>query len=76
MESHTEVGIVTAANIVPSTLVNSEQDLGEKETVQCMSAQIELSEGLQQGGTDPEDILQKIDLPGIGDWDPKMQQEA
>ena len=31
LESHTEVGIVTAANIVPLTQVNSEQDLGEKE---------------------------------------------
>ena len=41
-----------------------------------MSAQVELSEGLQQGGTGPEDILQKIDLAGISDWDPMMQQEA
>ena len=76
LESHTEVGIVTPANIVPSTQVNSEQDLSEKEMVQCMSAQAELSEGLQQGHTDPEDILWKIDLAGIGDWDPTMQQEA
>ena len=41
-----------------------------------MWAQAELSEGLQQGGTDPENILQRIDLAGIGDWDPMMQQEA
>ena len=33
LESHTEVGIVTTAKIVPSTQVNSEQDLGEKKTV-------------------------------------------
>ena len=39
-----------------------------------MSPQVELSEGVQQ--EDTEDILQKIDLSGIDDWDPKIQQEA
>ena len=32
------------------------------------------SERVQQ--EDTEDILQKIDLSGIDDWDPKIQQEA
>ena len=36
--------------------------------------QVELSGGVQQEHT--EDILQKIDLSGIDDWDPKIQQEA
>ena len=76
LESHTEVAIVTTANIVPLTQVNSKQDLGEKELVHCMSAQAEFPEGLQQGGTDPEYTLQRIDLAGIGGWDPMMQQEA
>ena len=44
--------------------------------VQCISAQADLSEEIQQEEIAPEDILQKIDLPGIDDWDPKMQQEA
>ena len=61
LESHTEVGIVTTGQHSSSTQVNSAQDLGEKEMVQCMSAQVELSQGLQQGGPDPEDILQRID---------------
>ena len=39
-----------------------------------MSAQVELSRGVQQEGT--EDILQKINLSGIDDWDPKIQQKA
>ena len=41
-----------------------------------MSAQAELSDEIQQEETEPEDILQKIDLSGIDDWDPKMQQET
>ena len=68
--------MVTAANIVPSIQIPSTQDLRENEKVQCMSAQADLSEEIQQEETDQEDILQKIDLSGIDDWDPKMQQEA
>ena len=40
-----------------------------------MSAQIEstdLPEGFQQGNEDPDDVLQKLDLSGIDDWDPQM----
>ena len=76
LEPHTEVGIVTTANLVPSIQIPSEQDLGENEKVQFMSTQADLSERDQQEDTEPEDILQKIDLSGIDDWDPKTQQEA
>ena len=55
LEPHTKVGLVTTANIVPSIQITSEQDLGEKEKVQCMSAQADLSEGAQQEDTEPED---------------------
>ena len=41
-----------------------------------MSTQAVLLEEIQQEETELEDILQKIDLSGIGDWDPKMQQVA
>ena len=41
-----------------------------------MSAQADLSDEIQQEETETEDTLQKIDLSGIDDWDPKMQQEA
>ena len=50
--------------------------MGENEKIQCMSAQADLSDEIQQEDTEPEDILQKIDLSGIDDWNPKMQQEA
>ena len=28
------------------------------------------------GSSDPKDILQKLDLSGIEEWEPKLQQEA
>ena len=60
LEPHTEIGTVTAANIVPSMQVDNELDLDEKEKVPCMSAHVEstdLPERFQQGNRDPEDIL-------------------
>ena len=33
-------------------------------------------ERFMQGSRDPEGILQKLDLSGIDDWDPQIQQEA
>ena len=69
--------MVTAANIVPSIQIPYKQDLRENEKVQYKSAQTDLSEGkTMQEEIDSEDILQKIDLPGIADWDPMIQQEA
>ena len=62
---HTEVGIVTAANIVPSIQIPNEPNLGEDDKIQCMSAQADLSEGTSQRITELDDILQKIDLSGI-----------
>ena len=59
--------------------VSNEQKVDDKEKVQCMSAQVESSDWsaeFQQGSIDPEDILQKLDLSGINDWDPQLQQEA
>ena len=69
--------MVTVANIVPSVQIPDKQDLKENEEVQCKSAQADLSEGeTTQEETDPEDILQKVDLLGIADWDPTVQQKA
>ena len=68
LESHTEVGTVTTANIDPSMQVGNEPKLDDKVKVQCMSAQVEssdLSAGCQQGSIDPEDILQKLDYLGL-----------
>ena len=44
-----------------------------------VSAQVESAdspERFQQGSRDSEGILQKLDLSGIDDWDPQIQQEA
>ena len=57
LEPYTKVSIVTSANIVPSIQINSEQDLGENEKVQCMSAQADLPERDQQ--EDTEEYLTK-----------------
>ena len=62
LEPHTEVGMVTAANIVPSIQIPSNLDLSENEQVQWKSAQADLSEEIQQEEADPEDFLQKVDL--------------
>ena len=45
LKQHTEVGIVTAANIVQSVQIPNEQDLGEDNKIQCMSTQADLSKG-------------------------------
>ena len=76
IEPHTEVGRVTTANILPSIQIPGNRDLSENQKVQCKSAEADLSEETQQEETDPEDILQKVDLSGIDDWDPKIQPEA
>ena len=75
LEPHTEIRRVTAANIVPSIQIPSKHDLGENEKVQCMSAQADLAEEIQQEEIEPKDILQKIDLSGIDDWDPKYNRK-
>ena len=82
LESHTEVGIFSAANKVPPILApdmleGNVQDDENDASVQCLSAQAELPESeLRQTGIDPEEILQKVDLLGTTDWDPTEWQEA
>ena len=79
LKPHTEIGTVTATNIVPSTQVSNEPDLDEKEKVPCMSDQVESADlhgKFQQGRGDLQSILQKLDLSGIDGWEPKLQQEA
>ena len=46
--------------------------------VQCKSAQADVAEReiKQETLTKVEDVLQKIDLSGIADWDPMIQQEV
>ena len=76
LEPHTEVGIVTAASIVPAIQIRNEPEFGKDDKIQCMSAQADLSEGISQRTTESEDILQKIDLSGIAETDPGKQREV
>ena len=75
MEPNTEVGIVTADNIVPSIQIPDKHDLNEIEEEQCKSAQADVAgmEIKQDTNTEVEDVIQNIDLSGIADWHPKIQ---
>ena len=71
LEPHTEVGIVTTANIGPSIQLPNEPDFGEDDKIQCMSPQADLSEGTSWRTTELGNILQKIDLSEIEGWNPQ-----
>ena len=79
LKPHTKIGTVSTANLVPSTQVSNDLDLDERERVPCMLAQIESTDvprKTHQGSSNPKDILQKLDLSGIEEWEPQLQQEA
>ena len=79
LKPHTEVCTVITANIVHTTQVSNGFDLDENERVSCMLAQVESTNILgeaHQGGNDPKDILQKLDLSRMEEWEPQLQQEA
>ena len=66
LEPHTEVGIVSAANkvlsiLTPDVLEKNVQDDEDDKSVQCQSAQAELSKfKLKQTEIDPEEISKKM----------------
>ena len=75
----TEIGTVIAANIVPITQVSNDFDVDEQERVSCMLAQVESANILGEtphGSSDPKDILQKLNLSRMEEWEPQLQQEA
>ena len=79
LKPHTEVATVIAANIVPTTQVSNDFDVGEQERVSCMLAQVESMDILGEipyGSRDPKDILQKLNLSRIEEWEPQLQQDA
>ena len=79
---HTKVGLISATNKVLPMLTlemikEDVQDNEDDEKVQCKSAQVDLSESKsKQAKVDPEEMLQKVDLFGIPDWDSAVQQDA
>ena len=79
LEPCTDIGTVIAANIVPTTQVINDFDLDEQERVSCMLGQVKSANipgETHQGSSDPKDILQKLDLSGMVEWEPQLQQEA
>ena len=81
LEPHTEVDKISAANKVPPTLTpkvieENIPDDEDDEKIQCKSAQVELSNSKsKQDKVDSEEILLKVDLLGITDWDLAEQCE-
>ena len=76
LKPHTEIGTVTAANLVPPTQVSNGFALDKREGVPCMLAQVESTDipgNTQQGIGNPKDILQKLDLSGIEEWELQLQ---
>ena len=59
--------------------MSSAPDMDEQEMAQSMSAQVEsanMSERLHQESSDSDNIIQNLDLSGIDEWDPQMQQKV
>ena len=67
----TEIGKVTAANIVPTMQVSNDSEVTGQERVSSMSAQVESIDTLRDTSvmviTDLKDILQKLNLSGMKD---------
>ena len=75
----TEIGTVTATNIVPNMMVSNEVEVTESEIVSSMSAQLGsdvLWDTSDMVRTGLKDILLKLDLFGMKNWEPLLQKAA
>ena len=77
----TEIGTVTAANIVPTMniKVSNEAEVTELETVSSMSVQLGsdvLKDTSNMVRTGLRDILQKLDLSRMKNWETSLQKAA
>ena len=74
----TEIGTVIAANIVPTMQVSNDFDVTGQERVSSMLAQVEsidiLKDSSDKVRNDLKDILQKLNLSGMEDWEPPLQK--
>ena len=74
----TEIGTVTTANIIPTTQVSNDSEIAGPERVSSMSAQVESIDTLRDTydmvRIDLKDILQKLNLSGMKDWEPSLQK--
>ena len=66
-----------APTLTPKVIEKNILDDEDDEKIQCKSAQVDLSNSKsKEVKVDPEEILQKVDLSGITDWNPAKQHEA
>ena len=76
----TEIGTVIAANIIPTMQVSNDFHVTEQERVSSMSAQVESIDILWNTSdwlrNDLKDILQKLNLSRMEDWEPSLQKAA
>ena len=76
----TEIGTVIASNIIPTLQVSNNFDADGPGRVSSMSAQVEYIDILQNTSDwvrhDLKDILQKLDLSRMKDWEPSLQKAA
>ena len=79
LKSSTEIGTVTTANIVPNMKVSNEAEVTESEIVSSMLAQLGsdvLKDTSDMVRTGLKDILQKLDLSRMKNWEPSLQKAA
>ena len=75
----TEIGPVITANIILPTQVSNDLNVDGQDRVSIMSAQVESTDILGETpnvSNDLKDILQKLNLSGMGEWEPPLQQAA
>ena len=75
----TEIGTVITANIIPTMQLRNNFNVDGQERVSSMLAQVESTDILRETSdvtNDLKDILQKLNLSGMGDWEPLLQQAA
>ena len=76
----TEIGTVTATIIVPTMQVSDDSEVTGLERVSSMLAQVRSIDVLKDTSnkvrTGLEDILQKLNLSGMKDWEPSLQKAA
>ena len=75
----TEIGTVIAANIILTMQVSNNFDVGEQGRVSSMLAQVGFTNILRENhdvSNDSKDILQNLNLSGMKEWEPQLQQTA
>ena len=80
LKPDSEIGTVTATNIVPTMHVSNDSEVTGLERVSSMSVQVGSIDVLKDTSnmvrTGFEDILQKLNLSGMKDWEPSLQKPA